>query len=256
MKKQWFEDENFWINYAPIMFDDSRWQEATTVAHYIKKIANLKKDDCVLDAGCGLGRISTELALLDLKVTGVDLIQTELDVAIEAAQDENVEIEYIKDDLRTFCRPKIYDCVINLYTSFGYCDTIKEDMQILKNMCDSVCDGGTFIMECVSRETAILHFTQGEVFERGDYKVKTSFLVQGAWEGLVSRWTLYKKDADLNNKNTTPVLDHVFTQRLYAAQILQEKIMSFGFSKCDVYGDYDLRPYDQNAKTMLLVAKK
>ena len=29
---QWFEKEDFWINFAPIMFDDAHWQEAPTVA--------------------------------------------------------------------------------------------------------------------------------------------------------------------------------------------------------------------------------
>ena len=38
---QWFENENFWINFAPIMFDDAHWQEAPAVAQYVKKIANL-----------------------------------------------------------------------------------------------------------------------------------------------------------------------------------------------------------------------
>ena len=51
--KQWFEEEDFWINYAPIMFDDARWAEAPDVAEYVKKIANLKEGDSVLDAGCG-----------------------------------------------------------------------------------------------------------------------------------------------------------------------------------------------------------
>ena len=33
-KKQWFENENFWNNYGPIMFDANRWSEAPAVANY------------------------------------------------------------------------------------------------------------------------------------------------------------------------------------------------------------------------------
>ena len=127
-KEQWFEKEDFWINFAPIMFDDARWTEAPTVAEYVKKIANLKKGDSVLDAGCGLGRISVELAALGLDVTGVDIIQAELDAAAESAQDEGVPLKLINADLRTFTSEKKFNCAINLYTSFGYCDTIEEDM--------------------------------------------------------------------------------------------------------------------------------
>ena len=159
-KTEWFEKENFWINFAPIMFDDARWAEAPDVAEYVQKLAGLSKGDSVLDAGCGLGRISVELALLGLDVTGVDIIQAELDAAKESAAAEGVPLNLINADLRTFTTNKKYDCAVNLYTSFGYCDSIEEDMMILKNLCDSLKDNGTFIIECVSRETAILYFTE------------------------------------------------------------------------------------------------
>ena len=81
----WFESESFWTTFAPIMFDDARWAEAPTVARYVKDLAGLKAGSKILDAGCGLGRISVELAALDLDVTGVDIIQAELDAAAESA---------------------------------------------------------------------------------------------------------------------------------------------------------------------------
>lgn len=254
--KQWFEEEDFWINYAPIMFDEARWAEAPAVADHVKRIANLKDGDSILDAGCGLGRISTELALLNLKTTGVDIIESELQAAREAAEDEGLEIEYLNADLRQFHQPEKYNCTINLYTSFGYCDTIEEDLIILKNMCQSVKKGGTFMLECVSRETAIMYWTPGEEFERAGFKVVTHFSVEGAWEGLKSQWSLYSLDADIHDSKTKPIVDHVFTQRLYPASFLRDKIIEFGFLNCEIWGDYDGRPYDQNAKTMLLVAKK
>jgi hypothetical protein len=49
---EWFENEDFWLEYAPIIFDSKRWAEAPTVADKICKIAGLNKDMKVLDAGC------------------------------------------------------------------------------------------------------------------------------------------------------------------------------------------------------------
>lgn len=245
---EWFESEDFWINYSPIMFDENRWKEAPTVAGYIKKIAGLKKGSTVLDAGCGLGRISVELVALELDVTGVDLIQAELDAAKENAQAEDVPLKLIKADLRSFQTKQKFDCTINLYTSFGYCDTFEEDMCILKNMADSVKKGGTFIMECISRETAIMYFSSGEEFERAGVKVTTSFTVEGAWEGLRSKWTLTAPDGK--------IIDHEFVQRLYSASFLCNKLLEFGFTNAQVYGDFDFSPYNQNARTMILVGKK
>ena len=254
---QWFESENFWTQFAPIMFDDARWAEAPTVAQYVKDIANLVPGSKVLDAGCGLGRISVELAALDLDVTGVDIIQSELDAAQDSAQAEGVELTLVNHDLRTFHAPNQFDCAVNLYTSFGYCDTIDEDMQILRNIAESVKPGGTFIMECTSRETAILYWTPGEEFERAGYKVVTHFEVTGAWEGLKSQWTLYPTDADLKKTPAPqPVVDHTFIQRLYPATFLRNKLIEFGFSKAEVYGDFDFSPYNENARTMVLIGRK
>ena len=249
---EWFESEKFWTQYAPIMFDDARWAEAPTVAQYVRDIAKLAPGSKVLDAGCGLGRISVELAALGLDVTGVDIIQSELDAARDSAQAEGVPLTLINHDLRTFHAPNQFDCAINLFTSFGYCDTIEEDMQILHNIADSVKSGGSFIMECTSRETAILYWTPGEEFERAGFKVVTHFDVVGAWEGLRSQWMLYP----LDDSNKQAVIDHVFIQRLYPASFLRDKLLDFGFSKAEVYGDYDLSPYNEHARTMIIIGKK
>ena len=248
---EWYLKEDFWTNFGPIMFDDARWAEAPAVAQYVKDIGGLKEGDSVLDAGCGVGRIAVELAALNLNVTGVDIIQSELDAARESAEGEGVPLNLINADLRTFTSPEKYDCAVNLYTSFGYCDTVEEDMEILKNIADSVKDGGTFIMECTSRETAIMYFTKGEEFERAGYNVKTDFGVVGDWEGLRSHWTLYGI-----GENKGQVIDHEFVQRLYSAVELREFLKNIGFSHVNVYGDFDYSPYDEKARTMIIVARK
>ena len=40
-KPEWFESEEFWTYYAPIMFDDARWAEAPDVARLVKEIADI-----------------------------------------------------------------------------------------------------------------------------------------------------------------------------------------------------------------------
>jgi 2-polyprenyl-3-methyl-5-hydroxy-6-metoxy-1,4-benzoquinol methylase len=247
-KKQWFENEAFWQNYGPIMFDSQRWAEASTVAADVCKIAGLSKGSHILDAGCGPGRISLELALRGLNVTGVDIIQSELDAAIESAEDENVKINYVKADLRTYTTDTKFDAAVNLYTSFGYCDKIEEDLQILKHIAAAVKDDGWFILESTSRETAILYFTPGEWFERAGMTVLTQFTVEGAWEGLRSKWILIDKDGRR--------IEHEFVQRLYSAIELKRMMLAAGFRDAEIYGDFDFSPYNEKARTMVIVARK
>ncbi|MCR5318428.1 MAG: class I SAM-dependent methyltransferase [Treponema sp.] len=249
-KKQWFENESFWLNYAPIMFDEAHWAEAHGIAESCCKIAGLKKGSRVLDACCALGRISVELALCGMDVTGVDITEPFLVAAKESADAEGVPLEVVNADMRTFSVPaeKKFDAAVNIYNSFGYCDSIEEDMQIVQSVFDSLKKGGTFILECISRETAVRWFTEGEWFERAGKTVLTKFTVDGAWEGLRSKWILLDPDGSR--------MEHEFVQRLYSAPQLRDLLLQKGFSSAEVYGGFDLSPYDYNAKTMVIVAKK
>ncbi|MBE6354843.1 class I SAM-dependent methyltransferase [Treponema sp.] len=248
MKKEWFENDDFWINYGPIMFDEAHWAEAAGTAGRIKEIAGLKDGQRILDACCALGRISTELGLLNLDVTGVDITQPFLDCAAETAEDEGVKLTLINHDMRTFTSEKKFNAAINVYNSFGYCDSKDDDYRILSRIYDALEEGGTFILECISRETAIRWFTEGEWFERAGKTVLTEFKPTGAWEGLSSRWILIDKNGNR--------MEHTFIQRLYSAAELRDKLLELGFSSAKVYGGFDLSPYDYNAKTMVIVATK
>lgn len=247
----WFENEAFWVQYAPIMFDVARWKEVPAVAEGIFKLAGTEhppQELTIFDAGCGLGRIAVELAVRGAHVTGVDLIKPFLDAAAEAAAAENVVIEWVQADLRTFIRPNAFDIAINMYTSFGYCKTIEEDTLIISNIAQSLKKGGCFILEMVGRELAVRDFTAGEWFERAGYTVITDFTVEGAWEGLRSHWQLYTKEG--------LKADHTFVQRLYTATELRQIMLSSGFTAVEIYGDFDRSPYNERARTMILVGRK
>jgi len=248
----WFENESFWTQYAPIMFDTKRWAEAPTVAREILAIAareypQPEKELTVLDAGCGLGRIAVELAAAGARVTGVDIIRPFLAAAQDSADAEGVSIEWVEADLRQFVRPSAFDLAINVYTSFGYCKTPQEDLLILKNIAQCLKPQGIFILEMLGREIAVRDFTKGEQFERAGYTVCTEFTVEGAWEGLRSRWILYA--------DGTVAADHCFVQRLYSAVELKALMLSAGFKTVAIYGDFHYSPYNETARTMVLVGR-
>ena len=248
MAEEWFEKENFWLEYGPIMFDAQHWAEAPGVAEAVCKIAELSAGSSILDACCGPGRVSVEFALLGLKVTGVDIMQSFLDAAKETADDEGVPLELIRADMRTYESAKKFDAACNLYTSFGYCSSIEEDLKIIKSIAKCVKPGGCFVMELLSREVAVRNFIEGEWFERVGKTVLTEFTVEGAWEGLRSRWIL------IDNK-TGKRIEHCFVQRLYSAPELRNLVLGCGFESVEIFGGFDLSKYDQNAKTMVLVAR-
>jgi SAM-dependent methyltransferase len=194
------------------------------------------------------GRIAVELASRGMQVTGVDLVQGFLDTAADTAKNEGVKINLVKADLRTFKAETSFDAAINLYTSFGYCETRDEDEKILRSIANSLKKGGWFILELLGREIAVRDFTEGEWFERAGKIVLTEFSVVGAWEGLQSKWILI----DVTGTRT----EHVHVQRLYSSTELQDILLRCGFSSVEVYGDFDFSPYNEKARTTVVVARK
>lgn len=248
-KNEWFKDENFWNNYAPIMFDEQQWAQAYGIVESCCTKAELNKGDSVIDVCSGPGRLSVEFALQGMDVTCVDLNQTFLDMAQETANDEGVKLNLINHDMRTFNSRKKFDLAVNIYNSFGYCDSIEDDTKILKRIFASLKKGGKFILECISRETAVKYFTEGEWFERDGKTVLTQFKPVNDWQGLSSKWILI-------DKKTGKRTEHEFVQRLYSACELRDRLLQIGFKTSKVYGGFDFSPYDENAKTMVIYAEK
>ncbi len=270
-KDEWFQDEAFWDQFAPIMFDEQRWAEVPAVADGIESLyqalsasvvelaatagagSPAKQDPArrktlsVLDQCCGLGRLTVELALRGHQLTGVDITPSYLEAARESAADEGLTAEWVLSDVRRFHRPDSYDLVLNLYTSFGYFDNPSDDRDVAANAYRSLVSGGVYIIETLGKEIAVRDFTEGEWFERAGAVVLTEFEPMNDWEFLKNRWILLKG---------AKRFERTFKQRLYAATELRRLLLEAGFSSVAVFGGWDRRPYDRNAQTLIVVGKK
>ncbi|MDR0450934.1 MAG: class I SAM-dependent methyltransferase, partial [Treponema sp.] len=121
-RREWFNDGEFWERYAPIMFDDKRWEEIPEVADGVTWLARLDlypEEEAGLPSGqglpssgprladlcCGFGRLTLEFARRGFAATGVDITESYLAAAREDAAYENLDIEFVKQDVRDFRRP-------------------------------------------------------------------------------------------------------------------------------------------------------
>jgi SAM-dependent methyltransferase len=266
-KKEWFNDTRFWENFSPIIFDEVHWAESSQVADAITHFSQfnfygetathnwnepLKSVPKVLDLCCGLGRISTELALMGYDVTGVDITKAYLKIAKEDAQvlsrkNKNLKIEYILADVREFVRPGYFDTIVNLYISFGYFKDKKDDLLVLKNVYKSLKKGGTFIIETLGKEVAIRDFVESEWFEHSGYTVLTEYQLLDSCSFLKNRWIIIKGDKKY---------EKIFVQRLYSASELRDSLQEAGFSDIQIYGDWDESEYDHKARMLIAVCRK
>lgn len=242
---EWFEDEEFWTVYAPIMFDEARWAEAPAAVDVLEALVRLAPGSAVLDACCGPGRHSLEFASRGYDVTGIDITDAYLDAARESAAGLG-NVRFLHEDIRELRMPAAFDLAINLYTSFGYFTDAAADMTALRRLREALKKGGSLVLETTGKETAARDFTPGESFERGGWDVRTEFAVVGAWEGLRNRWIL-SRGGDR--------VDRSFVIRLYSGTELRAALLEAGFSEVRILGGLDGTPYDEAAKSLVAVAK-
>lgn len=243
--REWFEDEEFWNVFAPLMFDGKRWSETPGVVDAIRGLAGPEPGDAVLDACCGPGRHSLEFARRGYRVTGVDLTDSYLEAARESARDEGLRIEFLRADMREFRRPGAFGLAVNLFNSFGYFADPVQDLGMLRNIRESLKPGGRLVLEMLGKEIAVRDFTEGEWFERDGWTVLTEYSVAGAWEGLRNRWILIRG---------AERIERTFVQRLYSGVELAALLNRAGFGDVRILGSLKGAPYDRKAESLVALA--
>jgi 2-polyprenyl-3-methyl-5-hydroxy-6-metoxy-1,4-benzoquinol methylase len=165
-KKKWHEDDSFWENWGPVLFTPQRIAAAEEEMEKVIALAGLAPGARVLDLCCGIGRCSLALARRGYRVTGVDRTAGYLEQAKKQAEEEKLDIEFIRDDMRNFTRPDSFDGIICMYTSWSYFEDPEEDRQVILNACSSLKPGGVFIIQTHGKETLAKYSRKREARSR------------------------------------------------------------------------------------------
>jgi SAM-dependent methyltransferase len=243
----WYENEDFWHVWGPLMFSTQRIASTPGEIDQILALTQIPPGSHILDLCCGVGRHSLELARRGFKVTSIDRSEEYLQQAREQAQKEGLSIKFIRDDMRNFSHPDTYNLVINLYTSFGYFESQNEDQKVASNIYRSLKTDGLLVMEMSSKEVL------ARVFRERDWREVDGFIwleerkIINDWSQIQTRWITFK-----GNRR----YDHMFKLRLYSAVELRALLQAAGFAESKVYGGLDGIPYDHNARRLVTLGLK
>ena len=149
---EWHEDDEWWLATKDSLFSSRHWQQAPEQVDAVLALAGVPTPARVLDMPCGTGRHSLAFARLGHSVTGVDRTAAYLEDARREAETDDLEVEFVLEDMRHFRRAAAFDLATNLYTSFGYFDDPEEDVVVLRNFYTSLRPGGALVMEIVGKE--------------------------------------------------------------------------------------------------------
>jgi len=246
-KTPWFENDAFWAAFRPSMFGEERWQMAAKDAEPLARLLHLEPGASVLDLCCGPGRFSLELARRGYRVTGVDRTRSYLAEARRVARREKLEVEFVQADMRRFTRPRAFDAVINIFSSFGYFRRESDDLRVCRNVHRSLQPGGRFLIETIGKEGLARRYQCRDWQEVGGELVLHEVVPVDGWSALEQRRVLVRKGRTYEFR---------LWMRLYSAAELRGLLEQAGFRSVRTYGAYDGSPYDSDARRLVVVGRK
>jgi len=101
----------------------------------IVQVLNLQSDAKILDLCCGQGRHTLELMRRGYNAEGLDQSHYLIQRARSTAKKEGLSVRFREGDARRLpYRTDTYDVVLVLGNSFGYFDSVEEDLRILTEL--------------------------------------------------------------------------------------------------------------------------
>lgn len=143
MSDKWYEN---WFNspYYHILYFLRNDREAEyfidNLCGYLKPHSDAK----MLDIACGKGRHAVYLNQKGFDVTGIDLSYASIRYA---KQFENEKLRFFQHDMRNLLFINYFDIAFNLFTSFGYFDSDRENLNALKTFRKSIKPNGTLVLD-------------------------------------------------------------------------------------------------------------
>jgi SAM-dependent methyltransferase len=122
------------------------------VKREIRRIFKTDKFGNVLDAGCGPGQYSYYIAKkFKARVTGVDVIEAEVERCNQFAQDQNLSgSKFQVTDLSSENLPKVFPDKFDLIISVDVMEHIRDDEAVFRNFASLLRDGGKVVISTPS----------------------------------------------------------------------------------------------------------
>ena len=214
----------------------------------IERILHLRKASRILDLACGAGRHALELARRGYAVTGYDLSEDLLRRARSDAKRAKLKISFVRGDMRELDFRGRFDAVINMFSSFGYFESIHEDRKVLEGVARALKPRGKFLMERFNRESLAYELPlQGwRVGEDGSV-----ILQEDAFDVLRGRYDTLQIVID-----RTGTREHRASVRAYTLPELKEMFDAAGLPIHRVLGGLDLSEYRARSRRHVLFAVK
>ena len=219
-------------------------------------------DGSALDLGTGTGRVTISLARAGFDVYGIDLSPAMIARANEQASAAGARLHLSCNDMRDFDLGRTFDLVFAAYGTFHHLLTADDQLSCLRAVRRHLSEHGLFACDLRSLlyvdwepgdSAPLLHDWTKVLPRTGETVTKLRAVRPDAAEQLQRELHIYDLEAaDGSLRRVTGEVDLRFTGRYEMEALLREA----GLDLVQLYGDYDLTPYNETSESLITVAQQ
>lgn len=242
MPKKWFQN---WFSspYYHILYHRRNDEEAEFFIDNLCAFLKPKPEVKLLDIACGRGRHSVYLNKKGYDVTGIDLSNANIKFA---QQFEKESLQFYVHDMRNTFYINYFDISFNLFTSFGYFETEKDNLKALQAFNKSLKKSGILVLDYFNSEKIMRHLAPQEVkhVDGIDFHISKKIA-----NGKII------KNISFEHKNK----EFSFNEEVksFSKSDFERMFLKSGFEILSHFGDYALNPFDEEKSDRLIfICKK
>ena len=234
---EWHEDNRFWETWEPYLFPDDRLKNAASEAEQVIRLLAIAP-----------GRLSSTSA------AGLDVTAWNLRAA-DFASPASIAPAHTCGGLVPGVSPRILSlssssamCALsvcaeasivplNMFTSFGYFEAEKDDLQVLRNAWNALKVGGRMLIE--GKEVMARDFRECQWWWHDRSIGLQERKVSDGWDRMETTWILIR--------NGRVAWQSTVSSRIYSAAEFRHLLEKAGFASATIYGNLAGAPYDEHA---------
>jgi 2-polyprenyl-3-methyl-5-hydroxy-6-metoxy-1,4-benzoquinol methylase len=202
------------------------------------------KESRILQSTCGTGGLSKVMVDAGFDVTAIDY---SFEAINKAKQFENEKLRFFQHDVRLPFWINYFNYAFNLFTSFGYFNTLREHNNSMRTISQSLVPDGILVID-----TDNVHYKEDNLQKNQKKIINDLQLSFTEWQ---DNEKFYKK---------IELEEHGSTKELYTEKFLKYSIGDFtdmlayqGLQIQEVFGDYGFSHYNiRTSPRLILIAKK
>jgi SAM-dependent methyltransferase len=236
-----------YLNIYSHMFTAER---AAQEVSFAERLLELAPGARVLDLCSGQGRHSLPLAQSGYRVTALDLNPHYLRLARQTAEAHQVSLETVAADMRRIPFTARFDAILNMYSSFGYLESERDDAQVLESIATAIKPQGRLFLDMLNREWAVANYIQNDWHAGPDGSL---YVERRDLDLATSRMHVHFTIVDPAGARRKSIGHNI---RLYSLTEISRMLARAGFLEITSYGGFNGEPYSIDTRRMIISARR